>query len=398
MQLIASPDGQFHDGNPATGALGTFLSAAWHNAVQAEIVAPITAAGMPLDPNNNGQLLAAILTLIEARAGNYLLDTGGANACVVATNPPTTAYGNGLSIKFRVAHSVTGPSTLNVGPSAVSLLRDDGTPTQNGDAPAGSILSATFDTTANGFLINSVVPSQIEAQVAAILAGTPVLGAATAQTPPQFDNSSKLATTAFAMSVGLRGAPIVLTGGGTLAPSTVGSVVALTAQPSVMGYQTVLPSLSSVPAGSMYQFINVSPYGMTLSRQGSDSLTVSGPTMTTFFLNPGDSVFVQSLMGTWIISGSGALYKSSSFTASGLVNGYFKLPSGIIIQWGIGSANSAGVINSFPIIFPTSCWVVLLGAANGNGPWTNGTQTQSGFVMLQNIAGTSNHFWMAIGN
>lgn len=191
MQRINSSDTMFHDGNPATGALGTFLAAAWHNSVQEEIAGVVEKTGIALDPNNNAQLFAAILTLIEANSGNYLLDTGAANAYVVAANPAIGAYAQGLTVKYRIAHSMTGASTLNAGAGAVPLLRDDGTPTQNGDGPAGSIVTATYDATALGFLINSVVPSQIATQVAAILGG-----GATGATPAAGDSSNKLATTA----------------------------------------------------------------------------------------------------------------------------------------------------------------------------------------------------------
>jgi len=163
MQLINSPDNLFHDGNPATGALGTFLAAAWHNAVQAELAAPILAAGLALDPNNNAQLLAAILALIESKTGNYALDTGTTNAYVIALNPAVTAYTNGLPVAFRAVHGCTGPSTLNAGGGPKPLLRDDGQQLQQGDIPPNSIVSGTYDTSAAAFLINSIVASQFDA-------------------------------------------------------------------------------------------------------------------------------------------------------------------------------------------------------------------------------------------
>lgn len=76
MQLINSPDNQFRDGNPATGAQGTFLAAVWHNAVQAEIAAPILAAGMELDPTDNGQLLKALKLMMLTGATPPQFDNG----------------------------------------------------------------------------------------------------------------------------------------------------------------------------------------------------------------------------------------------------------------------------------------------------------------------------------
>jgi hypothetical protein len=173
------------------------------------------------------------------------------------------------------------------------------------------------------------------------------------QSPSQFDSSLKLATTAFAQAIGLRGVPLVLAGVTTLAASTAGSTVALTGSAA---YAVTLPLLASVPLGSMYEFINISPNAITLSRQGtSDNLTVNGPSITSFVVNPGDSVFVESLNGVWVVSGSGALSVSSSFASGSNGQGtWFKFPSGLIIQMG-AIVGSSGWAWSFPIAFPTNC-------------------------------------------
>lgn len=79
----ATVDNRFSEGNPATGAIATAVTADWANAVQEEIVAVITAAGIPLAKADNAQLLAAILSLIAgggaavAAAGVSVEDAGG---------------------------------------------------------------------------------------------------------------------------------------------------------------------------------------------------------------------------------------------------------------------------------------------------------------------------------
>lgn len=55
--------GQFQDGDPVAGVDGTILAAAWLNAIQAELVNIVTAAGLTLDKTNSAQVLAAIKTL-----------------------------------------------------------------------------------------------------------------------------------------------------------------------------------------------------------------------------------------------------------------------------------------------------------------------------------------------
>lgn len=67
MQPIGTPDGLFHDGNPATGDLGTIVSALWLNAlqgatrsVQSELLSVLTAAGIAIDPAKSNQVLDSI--------------------------------------------------------------------------------------------------------------------------------------------------------------------------------------------------------------------------------------------------------------------------------------------------------------------------------------------------
>lgn len=63
MQKINTSDGNFHSGNPATGALGTIVTQAWMQCIQDELVALVTQAGLALDPTDNTQVAKAILAL-----------------------------------------------------------------------------------------------------------------------------------------------------------------------------------------------------------------------------------------------------------------------------------------------------------------------------------------------
>ena len=160
MQLINTSTGQFLDGVPNVSN-GTLLTAAWCNAVQAELAAVAQATGNALNTSSNNQVLTAIEQLIEARAGNYAPDTGVANAYVVTLSPALAAYTNGVPIQFRAAHANTGACTVNAGPGAVPLLRDDGSALVAGDINAGSLVSGNYDSTAGGVLINAIVASQV---------------------------------------------------------------------------------------------------------------------------------------------------------------------------------------------------------------------------------------------
>lgn len=89
MQPIGTPDGLFHDGNPATGELGTIVSALWLNAVQgttisvqSELLSVLSGAGVAVDPTKVNQVLDAIKKIAWGGSG---------------TARPTTLAGYGIT-------------------------------------------------------------------------------------------------------------------------------------------------------------------------------------------------------------------------------------------------------------------------------------------------------------
>lgn len=150
----------FRNGDIGLGIMPTELNAEWFNAMQEEIAAVIESTGLTLNSANSAQLLEAIKRMIDIQAGNYALDTGAANAYVIALDPTIAAYTNGMVVHFRAVNANTGASTLNAGGGAVALVNDVGAALVAGDIPSGAIISATYDTALDKFLINSLVPSQ----------------------------------------------------------------------------------------------------------------------------------------------------------------------------------------------------------------------------------------------
>jgi len=59
--------GQWTAGNPATGTPATELSADWMNAIQEELIAILTEAGVTPTKASNSQVVAAIIAIIDAR-------------------------------------------------------------------------------------------------------------------------------------------------------------------------------------------------------------------------------------------------------------------------------------------------------------------------------------------
>lgn len=190
VDLFGTGKHGFRDGDKVNGINATELSAAQQNALQEELAAIIEAAGGTLNKANNAQVLEAIKRLIDAQAGNFALDTGAANAYVVALDPAITAYTDGMTVRVKAVNANTGASTLNAGGGVVALTTDDGGALADGDIAAGSIFTATFVQSATKFYITSIVQSELDARYAK-LAGliTQVFSTAALTTAGLFDIS-----------------------------------------------------------------------------------------------------------------------------------------------------------------------------------------------------------------
>ncbi|MFA5826869.1 MAG: hypothetical protein WC825_12985, partial [Gallionellaceae bacterium] len=133
------------------------------NAIQEELAAFPEFLGLVLDPNNNHQVLQAVIAMIEARVGDYSLDTGTANNYVIALNPAITAYTGNFFFSFKALNGNNGASTINFGAGAVALNNDVGSALADGDITAGMIVSGNFSLADNQARITSMVKSQADA-------------------------------------------------------------------------------------------------------------------------------------------------------------------------------------------------------------------------------------------
>ncbi len=155
--------GYFTDGNPVGNIPATVVSADWLNAIQDELLSILAAAGITPSKATRNQVLSALDILIEARTGNYAVDTGTANAYVIALSPPLSSYAQNFSFQFRAIYANTMACTLDAGGGPIALDRDDGTALQAGDIGANSIVSGVYDLSLNKAMVTSIVPSQLGA-------------------------------------------------------------------------------------------------------------------------------------------------------------------------------------------------------------------------------------------
>ena len=115
----ATPDHKFTEGDPTIPVAATTVSAEWLNAVQEELVAVITGAGLELQKSDNGQLWQAISQLItNARPG-----------LATKTNPGLVQVGGGLTVTTEGLLSVLAASVTQAGIVQLASVLSDATTT-----------------------------------------------------------------------------------------------------------------------------------------------------------------------------------------------------------------------------------------------------------------------------
>ncbi|MBU9502813.1 hypothetical protein KTE68_21930 [Burkholderia multivorans] len=99
------------DGNPAANIPATRWPSYQYNAIQEELIAILTVAGITPDRTNNSQIASAIKRL--GQKTSILVDTGAVNAYVAANTPPLTVatWVDGTVQAVKIAHTNTGAST-----------------------------------------------------------------------------------------------------------------------------------------------------------------------------------------------------------------------------------------------------------------------------------------------
>ncbi len=229
-------------------------------------------------------------------------------------------------------------------------------------------------------------------------------GAPTAPTPAKFDNDTSVATTAFVRTAGMQSFAVeAVEATTTLTADHVGKTLLCQ---GAGNFTVTLPLAATVPAGTRLE-IFCATSGVTVSRQGGEAIHVTYATngaVASLPLGVGDSItfIAASGAGGWLAVGQPQLYASSSFASSLSINGYQKLPSGLIIQWGQTSNSGAELHWTYPISFPSAAVSVVCNMRKDNGSTaviTIGTTYASGSSLLDgvNATGTNSYNWIAIG-
>lgn len=186
---------------------------------------------------------------------------------------------------------------------------------------------------------------------AAPLASPALTGTPTAPTPGRFDISARVANTDFIRQRGLEvNGQKVISANYTLTADDSGKRISVNAA----GLSINLPPVDALLSGSC--FVICSLVGqITIHANGSDLIEGHGPSVV---LKKYDILALGSDGGNvwWRIGDFSSkgfdLIAPSVLDGSG--NGYQKLPSGLIIQWGLVTppGNSVGAFFNLPIAFP----------------------------------------------
>jgi len=142
------------------------------------------------DLNNLDAATAAAFALLPPNVNlnegtiNYAIDTGVANAYVVALPKTPTSYTDGLQVIMKALYSNTGSSTINVDSLGVKAIKTEASenPTA-GDITAGVPMELRYSTTTGYFHMiksSATAASQSAAQAAAASAAAAAASAAAA--------------------------------------------------------------------------------------------------------------------------------------------------------------------------------------------------------------------------
>lgn len=336
-----------------------------------------------------------------------LTDTGTANAYAAANTPPLVAgtWVNNVVQQVKILNANTGASTYAPdGLAAIPIYGLGLQPLQGGELYAGGT-AILMKQTITGVNSGNPICVLLECSGGAQQVGA---GSYLTSSPAQFDNSTKLSTTAFMQrALGNAQSTNSISASTTLTAANAGMLNGLFGSG---GYTITLPAANSVRSGSTFWFMATT--AVTIARAGTDGITLSGTfnAQASVAMKSGDTLgLVSDGTGAWFgISGSAMLqYADGPFGASKATSGYQKLPSGVIIQWGTGgySGTSGGTGQwSYPIAFPNGTFAVVGTVGSALGQNALGFQAYSnsqmtiGYYNASGAAASGVGFsWMAIG-
>lgn len=221
------------------------------------------------------------------------------------------------------------------------------------------------------------------------------------QTQAQFDFTTKAATTAFVQrALGSFSGIASIASNTALTAAFVGCRVNVSP-----GVTATLPPASGVAMGAAILFAGD---GIFTPAAGDTLYDLTGVAVSNTNIGYGVGLadfthVIRTSSSSWqVFGGAGSLKFSPAFQKSFVANGYQKLPSGLIVQWGTGTTSGAGVATvTYPVAFPTACLNLACSArrasALSNSVGSNGTFGASSSTVYAASATATGFDYLAIG-
>jgi hypothetical protein len=136
-----------------------------------------------------------------------------------------------------------------------------------------------------------------------------------------------------------------------------------------------------------------------------DKWVLQNPTFSGTVTTANDPTFadnsVKAASTGWVRGAMSAIATAAGFAISAAANGYIKFPSwlgGWIVNWGTVSTNNSSATVTFPLAFPTACYVVVLGNAFSTNVTFSGTSINpTTFLASSNSPTLGSAPWVAVG-
>lgn len=229
------------------------------------------------------------------------------------------------------------------------------------------------------------------------LAGPAFTGNPTVPTQVQFNDSTRIASTAFVQrALGNYAGGTAATGSGTLTAVDVGKCYVFTGASAAT---ITLPAIASVAFGGAVTIHNTGTAALTVDGNGSEQIDRGAGSAASITIKPGNSAtLVRVQFSTvWHLAGPSAAWDASADLSE---SGYQRLPSGLILQWTTCSVPAFGsYIWTYPMVFPSACLnVSATPREGGNALFTQGTPSTTTCQIDDSGGGGTLAYLIAIGH
>lgn len=407
-------NGKFVDESPVNGTPGSLIPSSWGNAVTDEILSVIRSTNVVPAESNNAQLTDAIVSIADLRAAQAVSKAvaqateSASGVAKIATQAQTNLGVDDATIvtpkkmagavqgQALVAFTTAGTApqfTLAPVPAITAYTANQRFQVKFHSAGAGSDKMnisglgvkniMQYDTSGNK--VAAVIQGQL---TDVVYDGTDIvlldqLPSAFGVTPPQFDNSSRLATTSFVQGVGGQFSSVVaLSSSSTLTAAHAGALIVGSSNVSTVN--VTLPLTSTMPAKCVIRFWNYGNAMMTLACTGSDTIVVPY-VMAALSVPTGSSVTLVSAYGVWYaidMSGIGVGQTWQNMTAARAMNTNYINNTAHPIMVSYAGQGSAGASLLAAVVGGSNVSSVTL-ASTSNGTATTIVPVGASYSMAQ---------------